>query len=416
MRKLAVLARRNIAAQPLAVLAVAILLGNPINWKLACLALALVFTSFVLSMLPGIPHSLDNLNDLHKFLRDYRNCTFQTVPLPEYLRELYSRMTGDSEFPDSKTEIEFTKRHLPDQETGYKGKGHVRLIAVTGDGTPTQVEPTAMVAFSNWEGAWIFVRDIPSKMTNLQHFQLLHEFGHAAFNGTYSEALAKGGLISLITATPLVLAVMHWAPAHAGVVVVMLLGCGVTTHVAGKSMLRMSRLIDEVFADVYALERCPATWVTEFPPGELAQHLGNDVKLAEAERRQRVDTLSYNLQRLAEGLHPRIDDTLPILKVHGLARLWAVQDMLLIGAMIWAGYTVQLSGTRIIFAVVLCVLFSWVGLAIRLYTPAVAKRADEILGLGSLSEQDNNLLTQARAGYAKGVKVRRRQETPANRP
>src|SRR5262249_30274484 len=151
---------------------------------------------------------------------------------------------------------------------------------------------------------------------DLKRFELLHEIGHAQVTG-FLLSFYEDQMHVYYLCIPIFALLVNWTVENAFLCGTLLSVIVIVARIFHRWIRNINRLWDEVYADIFALERCPPKWLGEYPASELASEFCDDRKLSAEYNNLRRQLFELNVNRVRSGQTPGYDDniTLPNLEV-----------------------------------------------------------------------------------------------------
>jgi len=264
-----------------------------ISWKTAVFGLLSLVELVAFPTIVSIFPVIKNMRRLKRVRADFPDLRLKQIPLSHYAA--YLKTT----YPcyESWKESDF----LP--HSNRFGKGRIFLL-VPDDGTALLL-PGTFTTYNVMVKAWIVIPAKFDQMTNLQHFILLHELGHAGFRATqwlngYTEILLNFSLCALFVT----FAKMSVTTQIGMTLSMLLIAALVCLFFSAKHWGMRSGENDEISADEFALARCDPAWFSDFDAEALAEALSCQTSEASQtsqnnDLRRRI--LAYNISQIRSG-------------------------------------------------------------------------------------------------------------------
>jgi hypothetical protein len=281
------------------------------------------------------------------FLNGFRHCTFTPVSVDAYL-EAARRFHRRTDAVDRR----FAEWFLP-FIARFDAK-RLRIVEASVLDGADGPHPAQAVTFANIHGAWIVIHVPMSQLTELQFFVLLHEIGHTTFASFTSRWLTTTNKRRILSVTPFLAATLAPTAAQAVALAALTVMWYLAAECEARESRDVARLVDELRADAFALERCPATWCERYTEAQLAGVLCRDDKYAfrtsakYTELPSRADAFIANLRRLRAGQRVEVPAALRRVGVRA-----PLESVLAIAIATTCGLSLApLSGWRLAFAAI----------------------------------------------------------------
>lgn len=305
-----------------------------LDWRLLVL-LPLAYVSsvsiYVIRSFRQTGRVYDQIKDLYAKHPRWR---FTPITTDEYLEALHQKMLVPGTEPDEETQHFFAKLMLPVAEY-YRGE-YLRFIVIE---TDENSGVGVLATFATFDRAWIFLDGSPRNMGELEHFKVLHEVGHTDPSAVTIGYVTRGNFIPLLWSLPAFALMLRWETTTAAILVVYLLILLSLSKFTLKRFGRHMRFIEEVFADYFALRRCPIRWFQNFSaqdiedfasvicgnssPGEGRARAASiyDAPLTEEQVRWRRIFLINQINRLQKGKSYVAEEDVPTRPIRLIHRL-----------------------------------------------------------------------------------------------
>jgi hypothetical protein len=238
------------------------------SWRICVLLVLAVLATWAINTPMAVSRFW--FGDVDRFLDAFKRCSFSPISLNDYLsmvRRFYPRHDALSDRDLAVRVMPWLSRTLPKR---------LRIVVASSLGNDTEAHhPAHAVTFATIGHAWVVLPIPPHALTELQYFILLHEIGHTCWGcGGPNERPPRDWRLLGLWALPFLAAVMIPGTPMLWVIAILgLLLCALTTLENMRETLLDGRVEAEVRADLYALDRCDATWCARYTEEQLARVL-----------------------------------------------------------------------------------------------------------------------------------------------
>ena len=355
--------------------------------------------------------STSELRSFHWASRIYRQISelyqnhphwrFTPITIAEYLEALYQNSLTPADQGVGKQEQKFARSMLTSSE--YYGGNHLRLVVIE---TQDDTEVGVLATFATMERAWVFLDSPPSAMQGFEHFKVLHEVVHTDTAGMILGYLTKGNLTHFLLTLPLMVLMVKWElTSFIGVTLYWLVFLSITKFTFKWFRQRM-RFLEEVYADDFALGRCPRHWFDGFSerdimdfanavcgtwlPAGTQQHGSTiyDAPLTEQQVKWRRIELINRLNRMLKRDEYLAEGTIRMLPLKLIEYLNLSQHIVLAVIVFILGFQyANLTAPRLIVLAMLMILTTIAGLVVSKTSHALAAYWDANLNAKPISER-----------------------------
>jgi hypothetical protein len=243
------------------------------------------------------------------------------------------------------------------------------------------------------------------EMTGMKRFELLHEMGHVQLEG-FLISLADDQLHVYYLCAPMLGLLMRWTTHNAIVCGTLIVLIGIVAPVFHRWLRKISRVFDEVYADIYALERCPLSWLGDYPSSELAAEFCTDQNLPADYNRLRRELFERNVERVRSGEEPGYDEIGKLPKMGIMQGVGWIEDLLVVTLVAYIGFHLaDLTLWRLLIGAPLMYLISVLAICAVIFTNFLAERIDASLGVGTLSANSQFFIESAKRALQWDVAV-----------
>jgi hypothetical protein len=287
---------------------------------LACLA------TFCIQMLGQVRDISGSIADFSSFVREFRQCGFSRVPLHEYVGALRRFYPEENTLSDEQLIVQVVPW------SARRDPKRLRILVASDSPNLDDPSPPQAVAFATFFRAWVVLPMPPDRITEVQYFILIHEFGHVSPLSFGTRTVASGNLRRGLWAIPFLSAAI--APGYPLLTAIGV--AGMCWYGLARWQQRQdttaAREEDEIRADIHALSRCRRDWCQRFGPEQLAQLLCKEDATSQTPFHLRRESFVRNVRQLREGRPIEVPATLKERRLAvGLESLAAVAVSILCG-------------------------------------------------------------------------------------
>lgn len=222
------------------------------DWRLLVLGPLIVLASQGISSITSYRRTWRIFKGVADLCRDNPHWRFTQMSTADYLKTLHRHTATPLSPPDESKERDFARSIL--STTEFFLGDYLRFVVVDpGDESALG----NLVTFSLPQRAWIFLNESPDRMNKLQHFSVLHEIGHTdplivavGFN-------AEGHLARFLFSSIAIAILIKWDVTNLSILAVFSLTLLSMTQVTMKWLRSHLAYFDEIYADMFAVRRCP---------------------------------------------------------------------------------------------------------------------------------------------------------------
>lgn len=331
-----------------------------LNWRLIIILPLGFLIGFLLPSLSVVFLAVKNYGEIQEFLVKFNHCEFTRVSVEDFVRVVKD---GDA-VPEDENRSALYRSKLSDTEF-FLGN-HIRFIVVD-EGDSDGPSLGTAVAYYLAEGSWIFLKEPPEDMTDIQKFIVLHEIGHtetlANIIGDY-----KGANIYIMLSLPLAAALTGWT-LTAGIIYAVIFLVLIWRYLHGRYVEKFLRFHDEVYADFFAFARAKKEWFGGFTAEKIADVYCNSMQSNKADGLVKTDKpmtveqaaarrkiFINNIERLRKGEPISNDDLLGVYPFDKIKAIDSVHAVLLGTLFVMLGFqTADLTTVRLLIFIVLAV-------------------------------------------------------------
>ena len=234
------------------------------DWRLLILGPLIVFALLGISSISTFRRSRRIFDGVAYLCRDNPHWQFTQITTADYLKTLHRHAAPSASPSDESKDQDFARSIL--SSTEFFLGDYLRFVVIDpGDGSALK----NLVTFSFPQRAWIFLNDSPDRMSKLQHFSVLHEIGHTdpiivsvGFN-------AEGRFIRFLLSLIAIAILMKWDVTNLAILSVFCLTLLSMTQVTMKWLRSHLAYIDEIYADGFAVGRCPKHFFDGFSEDDI---------------------------------------------------------------------------------------------------------------------------------------------------
>jgi hypothetical protein len=384
------------------------------DWRLLFLfPLALLCSLGIADIRNFFSQTSQTFEELVTTYRKFSNCHFTHYRTEDYIKTLYG---NSSELVDKNNDIhkpEFAKSMLSSRESFFGN--YLRLIVIE---TDSNVIIPQLSTFAMNERAWIFLNENPQNMDGIQHFNVLHEIGHTNPYGMAGYSL-KGVWTNFLISLPVIVLMVKWEVTSLILLVIFIAIFLSFNSLTIRWIRRRIRFVEELYADDFALERCPKHWFKDFSQHDIKDFAemvcGNlsfeeeknnsstefDAPMTTEQVKWRQTALINKIKRKLEGDNYEPVGYIPELSIKLIKFLLIVQQLILISLLVTIGLQhAELTTIRFIALIAVMLLIMFVGIIFGLMAKTLANHWDIKLGLKrNLTKTEQNNLDYGQKGF-----------------
>ena len=280
---------------PLIVIAAMAVVRGHDGWHSLLFAALACVATFCIQMLGQVRDISGSITDFSSFVREFRQCRFRLVPLPEYVGALRRFFPGESTLSDE----QLISQVVP--WSARRDPKRLRILVASDSPNLDDPSPPQAVAFATFFRAWVVLPMPPDRITEVQYFILLHEFGHVSPMSFGTRTVASGNVRRGLWTIPfLAVAITPGIPLLTAIGVAGICWYGLARW-QQRQDTTAAREEDEIRADIYALERCRREWCQRFAAEQLAQLLCKEDATSQTPFHLRRESFVRNVRLLREG-------------------------------------------------------------------------------------------------------------------
>lgn len=371
------------------------------DWRL----LVLVPLSLICTMSIGALRSFHQTGRVYEQISDlygnHPHWRFTRITTADYLEALYQNSLTPTNESGAAREQEFAKSVLTSSE--YYGGDHLRFVVIE---TEEKAAVGVLATFATLNRAWVFLDGNPRAMQGFEHFKVLHEVGHTSPAGIVIGYAMRGNLTQLLLMLPVIAFMLKWETTTLLLLTLYLLVVLSMTKYTFRWIGRHMRYIEEMYADDFALERCPRHWFESFsgqdvkdfahaicgnwPPGGRQEHasLVYDAPMTEDQVKWRRIVLVNKLNLMLKGDEYVAEERVPVLSANLIQLLTLCQNTLLAALALALGLQhAELTTARFVALVVMMMLITIAGLVVVQLGQLLATHWDANLNAKPLFER-----------------------------
>ena len=264
---------------------------------------------------------------------------------------------------------------------------HIRFIVVD-EGDSEGPSLGSAVAYFLAEGSWIFLKNLPEDMTNLEKFVVLHEIGHTETLGNINFDY-KGANLSILVSLPVIVVMVNW-DLTTGIVFSVLFLVLLWRYLHSKSIGKFIRFYDEVYADCFAFERAKKEWFGSFPAEKIADIYCSSMQSAKSDSLVKADKpmtaeqaqtrrkiFIDNIERLRRNEEISAEAVFDIIPSNRLNAFDSIHSVLIVALFIILGFQqAELTTTRFLVFSGLTAVMIFLALIIVLTPKFLARTVD----------------------------------------
>lgn len=320
----------QLATLPLLVVALTILVQTRFSWRAVLLfPLLLIATGAVIS-LAQVADANAIINELVDFRTQFPNMLLTPVPVEEYLTALRNKVP--------RLQSKRSDEILP--LSAKLQKDRIRILVRASAASVSGPLPPSLVTYASTIGAWVILADPPERLSGLGYFLLLHELGHTAFLSFASRLGLSAELRNVLFASVFLVLLINPTRMQAIGLAAMALLWLVLMKREQHRIRSAARVLDEISADTFALERCDPAWFKRYAVSEIVSFLSR-MDPAGVGRPWTQEEIDLRTRSFSEDLR-RLAGEQPLLKAGeldpGYDRLVAPQDIVLVALMVLFGF------------------------------------------------------------------------------
>ena len=321
-----------------------VLIVNGVDWRFIIILPLVVLTVITLSSLTSVKRTKRVFNEIDKLVRQNPHWRFIRVTNAEYLESLY-RDTANQSSLTQRTEEDFVKSILPPSET-LMGD-YLRLVVVeTGDNSALAVLSTFATGFRSW----ILLNGSPAKMNDFAHFKVLHEMGHTDPIIIAADSGSEGQFSRFLMSLVVIAFLMQWNL----ITLTLIAFCFCVLLTLSKFTMKWVRskiiFIEELYADTFALARCPPQWFSRLSIADIevfASTVCGDVSDS-----MRFSTRGFKRPLTSEQIARRRE-----MLIESITRLVRGEDISLMDHLRWVGPLMRPTIVTIQYLLIASLLF-----------------------------------------------------------
>jgi len=367
----------QLATLPLIVVALTILVQSRFSWRALLLFPILLIAAWGVITLANVADVNASINELIDFRMQFPNLTLKPVPLSEYLNALRNKVP--------RLQNKRSDEILP--LSAKLQNDRIRILVRSSVDGPL---PPSLVTYASTLGAWVILADPPDRLSGLGYFLLLHELGHTAFL-SFAARLGLSAEVRNVIYSVLFLSLLMSPTRMQAIVLVAMALCWFVLVKREQRRIRADiRVLDEISADTFALERCDPVWFKRYSVSEIVSFLsmmdpaGGAKPWTQEEIDLRTQSFSEDLRRLSDGQ--------PLLKAGeltpGYKRLVAPADIVLVAMMVLFGLAhAPLGNGRLALLGVAALLGAFLALAISVGLGMQKELVDHIMGVKPIAPE-----------------------------
>lgn len=373
------------------------------DWRLLVLAPLALLASAQISSIRYFHQTLRVYDQLVALYAKRSRWRFTPITTAEYLEALY-RDAPPPASDGAGGEQAFARRMLPASEY-YLGE-RLRLIVLE---MGEEARLGVLATFATLDRAWVFLDGPPGEMDGFEHFKVLHEVGHTDPAGMHLSYASRGQLTWVLLTMPVLAVMVRWDVTTAALFTAHLLVFLSAAKFTVRRLARRLRFAEEVYADDFALERCPRHWFENFSAQNVkdfaAMICGNaspreghphgspiyDAPLTDNEVKWRRIILVNKINQMVKGDDYVAEETVPVLSIRLLLLLSFCQQVALIVLSVVIGLRpAELTTTRFVALIVVMSVIVLAGFVVTLIGNTLATYWDKQLNAKQPSEMSDS--------------------------
>lgn len=353
------------------------------DWRLIIILPFGLLLSAMVSAFQGVNLVLKNYGEIQEFRVKFNHCDFIPVPIDEFTRVIKEIAGNEPDENGKKPTLMESK--LSDSE--YFLGNHIRFIVVD-EGDSEGPSLGSAVAYFLAEGSWIFLKNRPEDMTNLEKFVVLHEIGHTETLGNINFDY-KGANLPILLSLPVVAVMVNW-DLTTGIIFSVLCLILIWRYLHSKSIGKFVRFYDEVYADCFAFERSRKEWFGTFPAEKIADIYCSSMQSVKPDGLVKVDKpmtaeqaqvrrkiFIDNIERLRKGEEISSEAILDIIPSNRINAFDSIQSALIVALFVILGFQqAELTTTRFLIFSGLTAVMIFLALIVVLTPKFLARTVD----------------------------------------